>query len=121
MNWKARVQRYLKPVLKYNAFAYEEEDEHGDNSGDPRDPATIAKHQRYASRLYVILFVGKWREIISFDDKCVSTDVLIMRFEERELCQWFIATPHYHCSLLSPFLFTIQSIFFLNQTLHSEI
>ena len=58
MNLKARIQWFLELVQNYNVFV-REQDEYDDDNDEPRDPATIAKHQRYATRLYLILFIGK--------------------------------------------------------------
>jgi hypothetical protein len=54
MNLKARIQSFLELLQNYNAFAHEE-----DEYDEPTDRATIRKHQKYATRLYVILFIGK--------------------------------------------------------------
>ncbi|CAF0927857.1 unnamed protein product [Adineta steineri] len=56
MNLKAGVQELLEQVRTYNVFAHEE-GEYGDDDGEPRDREKIIQHQRYATRLYVILFI----------------------------------------------------------------
>ncbi|CAF3686839.1 unnamed protein product, partial [Adineta steineri] len=56
MNLKAGVQELLGQVRTYNVFAHEE-GEYGDDDDELRDREKIIQHQRYASRLYVILFI----------------------------------------------------------------
>ncbi|CAF1073526.1 unnamed protein product [Adineta steineri] len=56
MNLKAGVQELLEQVRTYNVFAHEE-GEYGDDDDEPRDREKIIQHQRYATRLYVILFI----------------------------------------------------------------
>ena len=47
-------------IHTYNVFIPDENDYDAEND-IPVDPATAIKHQRYATRLYVPLFVGKHR------------------------------------------------------------
>jgi hypothetical protein len=42
----------------YNLFI-PNEDEYDDDNGEPIDAQTIVKYQRYATRLYVPLLIGK--------------------------------------------------------------
>lgn len=49
-----RIQWLLELLQNYNTFAHEEDD-----YDEPRDRETIKKHQKYATRLFVILFAGK--------------------------------------------------------------
>ena len=42
----------------YSLFIPDEED-YNDDDNEPEEPATIVKHQRYATHLYVSLLIGK--------------------------------------------------------------
>jgi hypothetical protein len=44
-------------IGNYNLFIPEEH-EHVDKNDETDDPATVAKHQRYATRLYVVLLTS---------------------------------------------------------------
>jgi hypothetical protein len=45
-------------ISNYNLFIPEEH-EHVDNNDEQEDPATVTKHQKYATRLYVALLISK--------------------------------------------------------------
>jgi hypothetical protein len=44
-------------ISNYNLLI-PEENEHVDNNDETEDSATVAKHQRYATRLYVVLLTS---------------------------------------------------------------
>ncbi len=46
-------------MKNYNAFI-PEEDDYEDEDDAPNDPVIVLKHQRYATRLYTIVFIGKY-------------------------------------------------------------
>ena len=47
-----------KWIHDYNLFT-PDEDEYDDDNDQTTNPATLLKHQRYATRLYVPLVIGK--------------------------------------------------------------
>jgi hypothetical protein len=55
---------FHKRLHAYNLFISDEDD--NDNE-EPIDLARIVKYQRYATRLYVPLFIGKSNRIIYFE------------------------------------------------------
>ena len=59
MKIKALIQWIDEKLNNYNVFI-PEEDEYDDETDEPKDPAIVLKHQRYATRLYTILFIGKY-------------------------------------------------------------
>jgi len=59
MKIKALIQWIDERINNYNVFI-PEEDEYDDETDEPQDPVIVLKHQRYATRLYSILFIGKY-------------------------------------------------------------
>jgi len=59
MKIKALIQWIDERINTYNVFI-PEEDEYDDETDEPQDPVIVLKHQRYATRLYSILFIGKY-------------------------------------------------------------
>ena len=57
MNLKALSHRFYEKLRNYNLFI-SEINVH-DEDGEPDDPATVRKHQRYSTWLYVFLLTGK--------------------------------------------------------------
>jgi hypothetical protein len=57
MNLRLRMQQIFERMCNYNIFIHEEE-EYGDDN-ERRDPATVITHQRYATRLYVLILICK--------------------------------------------------------------
>jgi hypothetical protein len=56
--------RWLRDhIHTYNLFI-PDEDEYDDNNDNLKDPATVVKHQRYATRLYVPLLISKLNKIV---------------------------------------------------------
>ena len=55
MNIKELLQWLHEQIHNYNLFISEEDDQ----SDEPQDSTVIIKHQRYATRLYVPLFISK--------------------------------------------------------------
>ena len=53
------MQHTLDQVRNCNVFVHEEDEYGDDDNNEPRDPATVLKHQRYATRLYLIFLVCK--------------------------------------------------------------
>ncbi len=59
MKIKALIQWIDESINNYNVFI-PEEDEYDDETDEPQDPVIVLKHQRYATRLYTIVFIGKY-------------------------------------------------------------
>ena len=57
MNVKDLLQWLHERIHTYNLFISEEEEE--EQSDESEDSAVIIKHQRYATRFYVPLFISK--------------------------------------------------------------
>ena len=49
---------FSEKLCNYNVFIPEEDDYEDDDSGSS-DPVITAKRQRYATRLYILLLIGK--------------------------------------------------------------
>jgi hypothetical protein len=64
MKIKALIQWIDERINNYNVFI-PEEDEYDDETDEPQDPVIVLKHQRYATRLYSILFIGKYVKYIT--------------------------------------------------------
>jgi hypothetical protein len=64
MKIKALIQWIDESINNYNVFI-PEEDEYDDETDEPQDPVIVLKHQRYATRLYSILFIGKYVKYIT--------------------------------------------------------
>ncbi len=64
MKIKALIQWIDEKINNYNVFI-PEEDEYDDKTDEPQDPVIVLKHQRYATRLYSILFIGKYVNYIT--------------------------------------------------------
>ncbi len=56
MNLKAMFRWFYQKIRNYNLFMSEENDYDDD---EPRDPTTVLKHQKYSTRLYVLLLMGE--------------------------------------------------------------
>jgi len=59
MKIKVLTEWIDKKMKNYNAFI-PEEDDYEDEDDAPNDPVIVLKHQRYATRLYTIVFIGKY-------------------------------------------------------------
>ena len=63
MNFKVLFRWFYERVRKYNLFIPEENDYHDDdddnNNDQANDPATIIKHQKYTTWLYILILMGK--------------------------------------------------------------
>ena len=59
MNRKILFHWLYKKLYTYNAFIPEEDDYDDDNDNQPEELATILKHQRHATRLYIFLLASK--------------------------------------------------------------
>jgi hypothetical protein len=64
MKIKALIQWIDEKINNYNVFL-PEEDDYDDETDEPEDPVIVLKHQRYATRLYSILFIGKYVNYIT--------------------------------------------------------
>lgn len=58
MNFKTVFNWFYKQGCNYNLFLPEEND-YDDNDNEQKDPVMILKHQKYTTRLYVILLMSK--------------------------------------------------------------
>ena len=63
MNLKSYFQWIYKKISNYNLFILEENDYDDDNI---KDPTVLLKHQKYKTRLYVALLMGKKFEMNIF-------------------------------------------------------
>ncbi len=59
MNLKAVYRWFYEKVRNYNLFMSEENDYDDDDDDEPRDPTTVLKHEKYSTRLYVLLLMGE--------------------------------------------------------------
>ena len=59
MKFKALFHWLYERGSSYNLF--KPEDNGVDPDAEPKDPAIVLKHQKYTTRLYVLLFTGKYR------------------------------------------------------------
>jgi len=58
MNLKALFHRLFERLCNYNIYVLAT-NEHPDDD-EPKDPATVLRHQRYATWLYIVLLIGKY-------------------------------------------------------------
>ena len=56
MNIKSVFQSYYGRASNYNLFIPDEDD----YDEEPKDPAVALKHQKYTTRLYILLLIGKF-------------------------------------------------------------
>ncbi len=56
MNLKAIYRWFYEKISNYNLFIREENDYDDD---EPRNPETVLQYQKYSTRLYVLLLMGK--------------------------------------------------------------
>ncbi|CAF0768602.1 unnamed protein product [Adineta steineri] len=71
MNPKRLILQLFEQIYSYNIFVHDEAE--GDNNdGQVRDQAKVIKHQRYATRLYLSLFIG----VSGFWEACYELDAL---------------------------------------------
>lgn len=76
MTLRDLLRRFCQELYNYNLFTLEEDD-YIDEDDESIDPAAVVKHQQYATRLYVLLLIGKWNESMCVEYCNVN---LIMRF-----------------------------------------
>ncbi len=76
MNPKALFYWFYQLGYDYNLFMQEENDYDEDDNDEPRDPATIIKHQKYTTWLYVLLLMGKKDTIFSFLEYTFTNELL---------------------------------------------
>jgi hypothetical protein len=72
MNIKRLIQWFDARIHNYNVFM-SEENEYDDENDEPKDPVIVLKHQQYATRLYTILFIGKYCVVICLETHYRST------------------------------------------------
>jgi len=58
MNPKGLFLWFYEQIRNYNTFM-PEENQYDDNDAEPEDPAMVLKHQKYTTRLYILLLMGK--------------------------------------------------------------
>ncbi len=58
LNPRALFHWFYEQVQNYNLFV-PESNVYDDDDDEPKDPATVLRHQRYATKLYVLLLIGK--------------------------------------------------------------
>lgn len=64
MHLKAIFYWLYDTTSNYNLFQLEEndyDDDDDDDSVQPRDPAMVLRCQKYSTRLYVVLLLGKYK------------------------------------------------------------
>jgi hypothetical protein len=76
MKIKALIQWIDESINNYNVFI-PEEDEYDDETDEPQDPVIVLKHQRYATRLYSILFIGKY---VKYRTEIKSNRIFLIQF-----------------------------------------
>jgi hypothetical protein len=76
MKIKALIQWIDERINNYNVFI-PEEDEYDDETDEPQDPVIVLKHQRYATRLYSILFIGKY---VKYRTEIKSNRIFLIQF-----------------------------------------
>jgi hypothetical protein len=59
MNLKATFRWFYEKIRNYNLFIPEENDYDDDNDDEATNPTTVLQHQKYSTRLYVLLLMGK--------------------------------------------------------------
>ena len=59
MNLKILYHWLYKKLYTYNVFIPEEDDYDDDDNQQPEELATVVKHQRYATRLYIFLLASE--------------------------------------------------------------
>jgi hypothetical protein len=79
MNLKTLVQWLYRRIYNYNVFI-PEEDDYDDN--EVEEPADALRRQRYTTRLYILLLVGKWlhSQQIGLDLNIRSDTFIIITF-----------------------------------------
>ncbi len=76
MKIKALIQWIDESINNYNVFI-PEEDEYDDETDEPQDPVIVLQHQRYATRLYSILFIGKY---VKYRTEIKSNRIFLIQF-----------------------------------------
>ncbi|CAF3485957.1 unnamed protein product [Adineta steineri] len=71
MNPKILILQVFEQIYSYNIFVHDEAED-DNNDGQVRDQANVIKHQRYATRLYLGLFIG----VSGFWKACYQLDAL---------------------------------------------
>jgi hypothetical protein len=58
MNLKALIHWFHDYIRNYNLFMPEEND-YNDDDNEPQEPATVLRHQKYKTWLYLVFLIGK--------------------------------------------------------------
>ena len=56
MGIKSTLQSFYRRSSNYNLFIPDEDD----YDEEPKDPAIALRHQKYTTRLYILLFISKF-------------------------------------------------------------